>query len=142
VQKELPELKRVQNFGTGPGASGIFYIRTTAHTNSANYLTAVAQGNATCKDHHSTSVGNVDPIKWAARLAIFRKLCSLHIESSSGLGLVNRDINCPDAGIVHSRMGNEIASGVDNGDVHVAIKRFGFGFRGENDAPGDFEIEI
>jgi hypothetical protein len=38
-------------------------------------------------------------------------------------------------------MGDEVAAGVDDGDVHRTVEGPGFGLDGFNDTPGGFEID-
>ena len=61
------------------------------------------------------------------------------VEGPRGVGLLDRDVDRAEPGLVHADVGDEVAAGVGDGDVHRLADLGGLLLGGVDDAAGVFE---
>src|SRR5438876_11954300 len=95
----------------------ILLARTAAHTYTPNHLPIAFERDASCKDHDSTIVGDMNPEKLSTGLGMCCQVLRGNIEGTGGKGLVDGNINTADPSSVHPGVSNQVPSFIDHGYV-------------------------
>lgn len=76
------------------------------------------------------------PEKLVAGLRVFAEVLGSDVEGAGGPGFLLRDVDGAKPGVLHALESEEVASGVDDGDVHGLTDVFGLLGSGGDDAAG------
>lgn len=108
---------------------------TTADSDRAHNLAVFLEWNAAGKNHDLAIVGGMNPKKLAAGLGMRRQIFRRYVESTRGIGFLNRDVDTPEPCTVHPYVRNQISTCVRHRDVHRLANLFRFLFSGRNNFP-------
>src|ERR1035438_8590681 len=96
----------------------ILLSRSAANSDGAYHFAVPLQRNAAREDHHASVVGDVDAEKLVPGLTVSGQFLRRDIEGPGRPGLVNRDIDAADPGIIHSHVSDQVPAAIDYGDIH------------------------
>jgi len=102
----------------------------------ADYLAVLLDGDAAGEDHDLAIVGGMDSEELVAGLGVLSEVLGGDVEGAGGPGFFDGDIDGAEPGVFHALEGEEVATGVDYGDVHGLLDVFGLFGGGGDDAAG------
>jgi hypothetical protein len=119
----------------------VLFAGTAADTDRADDFAILFQRDAAGEDHDAAVVGGIDAEELAAGLGVGGEVFGGGVEGAGGVGLLDRDVDAAEPGAVHADVGDEVAAGVGDGDVHGLTDCGGLGFGGGDDAAGVVESD-
>src|SRR5581483_8795381 len=112
----------VSLFGEGSGRSFgdrmVLFAEPAADANGPDDFPAAFERHSAGKDHDLSVVGGMDAEELLAGLRVFSQSFGFDIEGARGEGLLLSDVDTADPGAFLALEGNEVGSGIDDGDVH------------------------
>lgn len=117
----------------------ILLAGASADADGTDHDAVARQRDAAGEDRHLAAVGVLDAEELLIRLRVLAEVLRRDVERLRGPGLVDRDVDAADPGAVLPDVGDEVAAGVDDGDVHRLADLIGLLLCGGDDASGVFE---
>src|SRR5205807_10342908 len=102
----------------GFGDGLVLLAGAAADAEATDDFTALLEGDAAGEDHDLAVVGGGDAEELAAGLAEAGEILGGDVEGPGGPGLLDGDVDAAEPGVLHALEGDEVATGVDDGDVH------------------------
>src|SRR4051812_33145954 len=110
----------------------ILLAHSAADADATDYFSSALQRNSSGEDHDATVVRYMDAEELAARLAQLCQILRRNVECARGERLIDGDVDAAQPRFFHTNEGFQVASFVDDGNVHRLADVFGLLFSSSN----------